>query len=653
MCGIVGIVSPRGVDVHVLKAMTDMLHHRGPDDGGTVLLDVRRVGLGNRRLKILDLSPAGHQPMSYQDRYWITFNGEVYNFRELRRELESFGDRFRSDTDTEVVLHAFARWGPACVHRLAGMFAFAVWDQQENRLFLARDRIGIKPLYYTNVGNDFLFSSEFKTFHLHPGFRSEVDEDGLVSLLQFLWIPDPKTILRRVRSLPAAHTLTYVNGSLKTSRYWDVAPADRTFDSTVTRDHLRDALDDAVRRHMVSDVPVGALLSGGVDSSAIVALMSRHQQHPVKTYTIVYRGDDLRREAMGDDAQFARIVAQRFRTDHHEMTIDPDVTALLPRLLWHLDDPVADPAVINTYLIAQAARDDGTPVLLTGAGGDEVFSGYRKHLATLLGRHYLKLPGPLRRRLIEPVVARLPVAGETRGYRLSRWLKRFIRNAGSDPIRAFVGNYAYFSSDELNETLLPPLHTDMLNYAFIRHCEMFRRGAALDFVNQMCYVDLNLFLPNLNLLYTDKGMMAAGVEGRPPLVDHKLVELAFRIPGSDKVRGLTQKYLLKKAMEGTLPHEVIYRPKAPFGAPLRSWTRKQLLPMINDLFSEESVTKRGLFRHAPLRAMIDANTSGREDHAHRLWCLLTLELWFRNFIDHTPVPPYSESLAGTRTEVSP
>ena len=637
MCGIVGIVSPTPVDSHVLQSMTDMLHHRGPDDGGTVLLNEGKVGLGNRRLKIIDLSAAGHQPMSLDDRFWITYNGEVYNFRELGKELEGHGHRFRSQTDTEVVLHAYARWGSACVDKLTGMYAFAIWDQRERQLFLARDRLGIKPLYYTTIDGTFLFSSEFKTFHCHPEFKREVDEDGLLSLLQFLWIPDPRTIFKGVQSLPAAHTLILKNGTLRTNRYWDVAPQDGMSNTTVTKEELLEKLNTAIQRHMISDVPVGALLSGGLDSSAIVALMTKQQRERVKTYTIVYRGDDLRQEAMGDDAQYAKAVAREFNTDHREITIDPDVTDLLPRLLWHLDDPIADPAVINTYLIAKAARDEGTTVLLTGTGGDEVFSGYRKHLATSLGRYYRRIPGFLRRGLVEPLIDTLPVAGHTQGYRVNRWLKRFVRNTSSEPIQAFLGHYAYFTLDELNATLVPSLQTDMLNYAHVRHYEMFRRGASLDFVNQMCYVDLNLFLPNLNLLYTDKGTMAASVEARPPLLDHELVELAFKIPGTMKIHRLTQKYLLKKAMEGILPRNVIYRPKAPFGAPLRSWTRRQLLPMINDLYSEDSVKRRGLFRYAAIRRMIDANTSGREDHAHRLWCLLTLEVWLRLSMDGKPL----------------
>ncbi len=637
MCGIVGMVSQKKIDSHVLNSMTELLYHRGPDDGGAVILNEGRVGLGNRRLKIIDLSPAGHQPMSLGDRYWITYNGEVYNFEDIRGELEMRGHAFRSRTDTEVVLHAYAEWGKECVQKFNGMFAFAIWDNIEGELFIARDRLGIKPLYYTTVGDTFLFSSEFKTFSSHPDFSRQVDEDSLVSLLFFLWIADPRTILKNVRSLPAANRLLYKNGIVKTERYWDLASFDRTDQHDVSEEEVFEKIATAVRRQMISDVPVGALLSGGLDSSAIVAFMNEHARDRVKTYTIVYKAEDLRHEAMENDAVYARLIAEKFNTDHKEIMIDPDVSELLPKLLWHLDNPVADPAVINTYLIAQAAREDGTLVLLTGAGGDEIFSGYRKHLATSLGLYYRKIPHFVRRRLIEPGVNMLPVAGEQKGYRMNRWLKRFVRNASDEPIQAFIGNYAYFTLEELNEAVIPALRTDMLNYSYVRHFEMFRRSAAMDFVNQMCYVDVNLFLPNLNLLYTDKGTMAASVEVRPPLLDHELVELAFRIPGRRKIRGLTQKYLFKKAMERVLPREVIYRPKAPFGAPLRSWTRKQLLPMINDLYTEESVKRRGIFHYPAIRRMIDANTSGREDHAHRLWCLLTIELWFRQAIDNNPI----------------
>jgi len=633
MCGITGIVSKEKVDAQLLHEMTNILYHRGPDDGGSVILNDGKVGLGNRRLSIIDLSSAGHQPMGLDGKYWITYNGEVYNFQEIRHELESTGHRFRSQTDTEVILHAYQEWGEDCLHKFNGMFAIGIWDDVKKQLFLARDRLGIKPLYYTEVNGQFLFASEVKSFLTYPGFEKDIDHDSLSSILLLLWIPGPKTIFRNVLSVPSGCCAVYRDGRLTLKRYWDIQPQDGQNLQKHFEEELGARLETAVRRQMISDVPLGALLSGGIDSSAIVALMSKVSNQKVKTYTIAFRDADERQEAMPNDAEYARAVSKMFNTDHHEILLEPDVTDLLPRILWHLDKPIADPASINTYLISRAAREDGTVVLLSGMGGDEIFSGYRKHMATKAALYYRHLPSFLRKKCLEPLAACLPAAGRQRGYRLIRWLKRFAKNASGDSISTFLGNYVYFTPDELNESLLPDWRIDELNYAFLQHYEMFRRAAKFDYVNQMCYVDTKLFLPNLNLLYSDKATMAASVEGRVPLLDHELVTFAFQIPGNLKIRRLTQKYIFKRAMERYLPKEVIYRPKSPFGAPLRSWTRGQLLPMINDLYSESAVKRRGLFNYQSIRKMIDDNTSGREDYAHRLWALLTLEIWFQEFID--------------------
>lgn len=636
MCGITGIISNHGrVDQQLLSGMTAMLRHRGPDDSGVALLNGGAVGLGNTRLSIIDLSAAGHMPMALDERYWITYNGEIYNFLELRHELESKGHRFRSQTDTEVILHAYQEWGRGCLDRLNGMFAFAIWDQSERRLFAARDRLGIKPFYYTQVDGDFMFASEFKAFLSHPHFRREIDPDALLSVLQFLWIPGPKTIFKSVLALLPGHFLTYADGRLEVMKYWDIPPpGESALKPQALIEELCERLEQAVERQLMSDVPVGVLLSGGIDSSALVALMSKLRRDRIRTYTIVYRNEDMQQEAMPNDAEYARKVSARFNTIHHEIVIDPDIASLLPRILWHLDDPLSDPAAINTYLISKMAKEDGTTVLLTGAGGDEIFSGYRKHLSALLASYYQQAPLALRRRVLEPIVAALPVAGVRKGYRLNRWMKRFAKSASLDSVQSFMGNYAYFSLEELNETLDPSFRVDGLNYAFTKHYEAFRSAVAFDYVNQMCYVDTKLFLPNLNLMYTDKAMMAASVEGRPCLLDHELVEFAFRIPGNLKIRGLTQKYIFKKAMERYLPRDVVYRAKSPFGAPLRSWMRGQLLPMVRDLYSHDAVRKRGIFRYDVIAGMIEENRTGREDYAHRLWSLLTLELWFREFIDN-------------------
>jgi len=613
--------------------MTDTLVHRGPDDSGICLLREGRVGLGNRRLSILDLSSAGHQPMSCENDYWITYNGEVYNFLELRNELQKRGHTFVSQTDTEVILKGYVEWGVECLDRFNGMFAFAIWDEKQQRLFLARDRMGIKPLYYTTINGRFLFSSEVKAFFVVPGFDRRVNSDALISTLLFLWNPYPATFFEDVYLLPPGHYMLAEKDTVKIRQYWDIplgVPEHRRQEEW--RLELREILGRAVRRNMISDVPVGILLSGGLDSSSVTACASE-LGNPVRTYSIVFRDSDQQQEAMPDDAAYARVVAKHFGTHHQEIYIDPDIAGLLPKILWHLDEPLADPAAINTYLISGAAKGDGTTVLLSGMGGDEIFGGYRKYLATVLSGYYRKIPEQIRRIILSPAIRSFQAAGKTRGYRWLRWAKRFEKNASQDHIECFIGNSSYYNLEELQELLQRDGVLGERLYGIDRYLEVFTDSFGTDEVNRMCYVDSKLFLSNLNLMYMDKATMAASVEGRPPLLDHELVEFAFRIPGNLKIHRFTQKYIFKKALEGYLPKEVIYRPKSPFGAPLRSWTRGQLLPMINDLYSESAVKRRGLFNYQSIRKMIDDNTSGREDYAHRLWALLTLEIWFQQFMD--------------------
>lgn len=634
MCGIAGVVGLAEPDI--IERMTASLAHRGPDDSGTRVFAEDGVSLGHRRLSILDLSAAGHQPMATPDgRLTIVYNGELYNFRELRRKLEQQGVRFRSTSDTEVVLHAYAAWGAECLPQFTGMFAFAIWDSRTKTLFAARDQLGVKPFYYTEHSGMFAFASEAKALLQLPGISREVDQDGVLSILQFLWIPEPKSIFRHLAKLPAGHYLRYHDGRLRIQRYWEIPiGASNGAGEAAYIDRLREKLGQAVQRQMVSDVPVGAFLSGGLDSSAVVALARQSSSSDFATYTITFRRDDSRLEAMPDDAKYARQVATLFDTRHHEIEIKPDIVELLPKMLWHLDEPIADPAAINTYLIARAARDNGTTVLLNGMGGDEIFAGYRKHLAAVLAVHYRKLPHWLRAGVIEKLVAQMPVAIGGRGLTPVRWAKRFLKSAGSDALGSFTGNYAYYGEGEWQQLLAPEFYRHhRQTYAYQRHIDYYATLAGLDYVNQMCFIDSKLFLASLNLNYSDKASMAAGVESRPPLVDHHLVEYAFRMPGHYKLRRLQSKYILKKAMEGVLPREIIYRPKAPFGAPLRAWVKRDLDAMIGDLLSDDAIRRRGLLQPRYVRRIIDDDRAGRQDNAHRIWALLTLELWFRIFVD--------------------
>ncbi len=657
MCGICGLIAPGregGPDAFAgrLARMTAKMPHRGPDDYDNTVVgqtDDLLVGFGQHRLSSLDLSAAGHQPMATPDsRYWITFNGEIYNFAEIRAELQAKGARFVSQTDTEVILHAYATWGAACLHRFNGMFALAIWDRETRTLFAARDRMGIKPFYYHFDGRRLSFASEIKALLANDWIPREVDRDALFSILLFLWTPDPKSMFKGILKLPAGHHMTFrpgVDPAPVIERYWDssVPAANEVKDpgEPALIEELRRLLRASVERRMIADVPLGAFLSGGLDSSLIVALMTELTGGPIQCYTIAYRGEDQKLEKMGDDPLFARQVAEKLGAAYHEIRIEPDIVKLLPQTLYHLDEPIADPAAINTYLISKMAKENGTTVLLSGQGADEIFAGYRKHLATSLAATYQRmLPGFVRGGMIEPLVRSLPVVIGGRGVKPVRWAKRFLKSGSLPPREAFMQSYAYYTRQEMAELLKPEMAFDYLrSYPIRQHNEAFDRVADAEFVTQMCYVDSKLFLPSLNLTYSDKMTMAASVEGRVPFVDHTVVEFAMNLPAKYKLDGTTGKALLRKAARGLVPDDVIDRPKAPFGAPLRAWTQRDLKPMIDDLLSRESVERRGYFNYGFIQRTLERNASGKDDFAHRIWALLTLEIWHRIFIDgETPEP---------------
>ncbi len=611
-----------------------MQAHRGPDDHGVKWFPERRSGLAHRRLSILDLSPAGHQPMPNRDgKRWITYNGEIYNYQELKRELSGRGHRFVSHCDTEVILAAYDEWGADCVRRFNGMFAFGIYDSQRHELFIVRDHLGVKPLYYTQQRDTFVFASEAKAIFALDGFEKRVDPDAVVSTLLRLWVPEPKTGFEGVWKLPPGHYAFFREGVLTLTEYWDIPMG---FDAGPEKaesdyvDELRHLLEQAVTRQMLADVPVGAFLSGGLDSSLITALMRKvSPSAEISTYTIGFTDRDQRLEAMPEDAYYAKRVAERFETTHHEITLDPDVNALLPKILWHLDDPVADGAAINTYLISRAARDRGTIVLLNGMGGDEVFAGYRKQLSVLVSQSYLRLPGFLRKRLIEPVINVLPVNIGGHGLRYIRWAKRFLAAIGETPLDSFIHGFTFLTEDDVKHALVEELCAKPFQdlYPIRRYYEVARKVAGLSVVDQMTYLDTKLFLPGLNLLYSDKASMAASVESRPPLIDVDIVEFAARLPAKYKIHGRVQKYLLKKAAEAYLPREIIYRPKAAFGTPLRAWMKSGLDDVVRAAFQDAKASHNRWLRPAyPLRLLAE-HQSGKSDHAHLLWGMFVLAQW--------------------------
>jgi asparagine synthase (glutamine-hydrolysing) len=646
MCGIAGTYNCGNREV--LSRMAAVQFHRGPDDGGiwdTTLPDGAYVGLACRRLAIQDISPAGHMPMSNDDeKLWITYNGEVYNFPELRLELESRGLRFRSRTDTEVILRLYEREGPAMLSRLNGMFAIAIFDLRQNppTLFLARDHFGVKPLYYKQAGGWLAFASEVKALLEVPGIEAEFDDDSLLQYLTFLWVPDPKTIFRGIYNLPAGHYALWRGTELKLVQYWDLrfreAGAPDAYSEQELVEGVRERLARSVKAQMISDVPLGAFLSAGMDSSSIVAVMSRASSDPVRTYTITfpkrYRiGEQL------DDPRVAARLASKLGCYHHEIVVEPHVADLLPKLIWHMDEPTADPAVIPAYLVSHEARNSVT-VLLSGVGGDELFAGYRKHAAHGWAQLYRRIPRALRR-VAEGALSRTSSLRGTGLKSAVRLLKKMARSASLSPEAAFLTNCTYLSRAMIGELCQPELVGRLADFdPWARHLEHFRAARRFDFLDQMLYLDTKTFMVSLNLTYNDKMSMAASVEVRVPFLDRELVEFAAQnIPPRLKLRGSvfsTTKYILRQAMKDVLPEEVLGQPKAGFAAPVDYWLAHDLREMVGDLLAADRVARRGIFRHEGVQRLIDEQRRGDEDWSMQIWQLLTLELWMQAFLDKKP-----------------
>ena len=645
MCGIAGLIS-RDADRHI-GAMLETIEHRGRDDEGvwtsTSIDDAgRKACLGHRRLAIIDTSKAGHQPMLSADgRYVLTFGGEIYNYRELREELLSKGHAFRTQTDTEVLLTAFAEWGNECLPRLNGMFHFAVWDNRERTLTLARDHVGIKPLYYFyEPGNGtkpglLIFASEVKAILATGLVKRALDPESLNQFLTFLWAPDPNTLFQGIKTLPPAHVLTFHDDEIKIDEWWDVS-----FDNVEEgrseawwQEQTLETLDRVVNMEMVADVPLGSFLSGGIDSSGIVAMMKQHSNgRRVSTYTVGIEAEDLRYDIIPDDVEWARKVNQHLATDYHEIMLQPAVAELLPKLVYHMDEPAIDMA-IPTYLVSQAARET-LRVMLSGMGGDEVFAGYPRQLAMKIAGAFDPVPGMLRRPLMKTIAGALPGGLPGRLTAPLRNAKKFAKSAGFDFEERYLGFGTYFTDDAKQRLYSDEMlsATNGLD-AYAAHRRYFARVETAAPLNRLLYVDLKTFLPCLNLITTDKTSMAANLEVRVPFLNREMIEFAARMPANLKLRGFKRKYILKRALEKVLPHEVVWRKKAGFGAPIRSWLRGALRPLVDDLLSEETVKKRGLFQPAEVRRIIDANLSGREDLNLQVFQLLNLELWQRQFMD--------------------
>ncbi len=630
MCGIAGIFGE--ANEALAREFCRVLEHRGPDDQGVFVAPQGPVTLANRRLAILDLSTAGHQPMFTADgRRGITYNGELYNFAELRDGIAHGGHRFRSSGDTEVLLEVLARQGVAALGQLNGMFAFALWDTRERRGLLARDPFGIKPLYYASLpGGRLIFASEMKALLLHSELSPGLDAEALQDYLAYLWTPDPRTLLEGVRKLPPGHYLEWQDGRFAVHRYYDLpvpngqpAMADREA-AEALRDHLR----RAVQRQLVSDVPVGLFLSGGVDSSALLSQMAPEAgAGEVRCYTAAFPAEDNAYDQFADDLPYARRVAAHFGVRLKEFEIRAQVAELLPRLLHYCDEPLADPAIINTYLICRQARQDGAIVLLSGQGADELLGGYRRHLAPLLNARLEWLPSPARAAL-SYVAERLPTSRPGAVGGLLRRLGKMWTPVDRPPREQFIRYCQWLTDGETNSLLHPDLAAALRERRPSQMtAEWLDRSPSPELLDRMLYRDLKTFLPALNLTYTDKMGMAASVEARVPYLDQELAEFAWRLPAHQKIRGRHGKWLLREAMRGVVPEAVLRRPKTGFGAPVRHWMRRDLREMTGDLLSPAALRAAGWFSVAGVEALRRRFEAGQGDHGYSLWALLVLQLW--------------------------
>jgi asparagine synthase (glutamine-hydrolysing) len=646
MCGIAGLIS---TDPEArIGAMLTAIEHRGRDDEGTWISPAiddygQQVCFGHRRLSIIDTSSAGHEPMLSQDgRFVLTFNGEIYNYRELREELIAKGHAFRTQTDIEVLLTAWQEWGEASLTRLNGMFAFALWDEKARALFLVRDHVGIKPLYYACPKPDrdggcgsFLFASEVKSILASKLIKPGLDHESLHQFLTFLWVPDPNTLFRGVKTVPPGHVVEWRDGEIQTRAWWDVSfdDIDATRNEAWWQERLLETLDRVVKLEMVADVPLGSFLSGGIDSSAIVAMMKHHSYgRQIETYTIGMAAEDLRYDIIPDDVEWARKVNQQLDTDYHEIMLKPDVAELLPKLVYHMDEPAIDMA-IPSYLVSRAARET-LRVMLSGMGGDEVFAGYPRQLAMKLAGAFDPVPQLLRRPVMRAIEYALPGGKPGKLTAPLRNAKKFARSAALDFENRYLGFQTYFTDAAKERLYTAELQDETRGLdAYAAHRRYFARARDAAPLNQLLYVDMKTFLPCLNLMTTDKTSMAANLEVRVPFLNREMIEFAARMPPELKLKGLKRKYILKKAAETLLPRDVVWRKKAGFGAPIRSWLRGALRPMVDDLLSEETIKRRGLFHPQEVRRIIDTNLSGREDNNLQVFQLLNLELWMRAFVD--------------------
>jgi len=629
MCGIAGLFHwpDRTVDVRV---MSSRIAHRGPDSEGVWTSDGpsatgAAVQFGFRRLAFIDVSAASNQPF-VKDGLVLVYNGELYNFQELRRELEGAGVTFITKGDTEVVLEAWRRWGATGLTRLRGMFAFAIYEQATGRMVLGRDQFGIKPLFVSERGGGVAFASELKGLAPAIG-RIEIDPDAVVASLMYYWVPEAHCAAKGVWKLPPGHWAEIRPGQpLRLHRYFDPT-IDLRSDAKLSAHDLLDIIRDSVRAHLIADVPLSTFLSGGLDSS-LITVLAKQMKPDVDAYTIAFRAEDQKLEAMPDDLHYAKIIAAQHGITLHEIEIAPQIVDMLPKMVSVLDEPIGDAAAINTVLICTAARQAGVKGLLSGMGADELFGGYRKHYASLLAARYRRTPSVVRDGMVAPVVRRLPVAVGDRGIKSTRWAQRFVSFASLPEEAAFRRSYTHYGLEEFQALLSPDLMPSV-HKLFAEHAEVYASTGFSDPVNKMCMTDVQMFMTGLNLAYTDRASMAASTEVRVPFIDIEVAKAAFSFTGRQKIEGRERKAILKKAAESVLPKEIIYRPKGLFSAPLRAWVKRDLVEMVDDMLPDGELVRRGMLQRAAIERLIREDRAGTADRSKEIWQLLTLEEWVR------------------------
>ena len=622
MCGICGIVEfdpSAPVQETLVRAMCSVLQHRGPDDEGVFL--GAGVGIGARRLSIIDIE-GGHQPLANEDgTVWAAQNGEIYNFLDLRAELEAKGHAFRTRCDTEVLVHAYEQYGRDLVERLNGMFAFAIWDAPARQLLLVRDRVGIKPLFYYHDAERLVFGSEIKAILQHPSAPRDLDLVGLHHYLTLSYAPAPFTLLKGIRKLPPGHALRLYDGRVEVFQYWNVEPsADAARDALEPR--IVDELRESVRRRLISDVPLGIFLSGGIDSSAVAALAAQVSPERVKTFSIGFE------ERSFSELEFARLTAERIGSEHRELVVRCDVEDLVPKLVWHNDEPSADSSMVPTYFLCKFAREHVT-VALSGDGGDELFGGYETYVAHKAARAYRRLPAPMRWAM-RRVCSALPVSPRKVSFEFKA--KRFVRRAELGLGRAHFMWNGLFAEDEKRRLYRPEVAEALRNADTFDAFAPYLSGDQERQLGSYLHADFKLYLPDDILVKVDRMSMANSLEVRTPFLDHHVVELAASIPAALRVKGFEKKHILKRALAGLLPRQTLYRKKQGFSIPIYLWIRNELRSLVTDALSPSRIRDQGIFEPAAIEALLHDHLSGRQNNGFEIWALLIFSLWHDQFV---------------------